>query len=55
MVNEPNGCADCGIPWRAHGWRWSETGATHLWIEPGDRQRLARMKRNRLRRKGRPW
>lgn len=51
-MNEPNGCADCGVSYREHGWRWSDSGATHLWIEPPDAQRLARMKRNRLGRRG---
>jgi hypothetical protein len=54
-VNEPNGCADCGVSHRKHGWRWSESAALHMWIEPSDGQRLARMKRNRLAREGHGW
>jgi hypothetical protein len=55
MINESNGCADCGISRRDHGWRWTETAAAHMYIEPGDAQRLARMKRNRLARNGHGW
>jgi hypothetical protein len=47
---DPDGCRLCGLPQRArtpnesgHGRRWIEGAGYHLWIQPTDAQRKARM------------
>ena len=45
---EPNGCVICEIPARYHGLRWHGPEFGHEpYREPGDAQRLARMRQRR--------
>lgn len=50
-VCAPDSCVLCGVVWREHGWRshglHSQLGASHYYVQPDDRLRLARMKERR--------
>lgn len=51
-MTAPNGCFWCGIEKPKHNQRWDKDAGWHLWVEPNDQQRLARMKARRASRKG---
>lgn len=43
----PNGCRWCGYEQRGHAQRYSRAVGNHIWVEPTNQQRLARMKKRR--------
>ncbi len=43
----PNTCRYCGYEQRSHGNYWVRSIGWHLWVEPTNAQRLARMKARR--------
>lgn len=43
MTAEPNACAHCGIPRREHARQWVPGASWHPWVQPSNKQILARM------------
>lgn len=44
QVPTPNSCRWCGIAFGGHAFRWVPSHGWHIWVEPTDAQRKARMK-----------
>ncbi len=43
ILPEPNACAHCHLPERAHSRQWTDNARWHRWTVPSDPQRLRRM------------